>query len=241
MSRRKPRRLHRQVATVAIALVLWFALSGLLLNHARDFGFDQQPLPAALAQTLYGAHLPARLPAVNLADTWIVAVADTLYVGTDALSACPGGLRGALALGPFRAVACADAVHLLDDSGNRVERIGAAWGLNGDITALAQAGDGTLIVLTDHGALCADAEVTALSACTAPTATPALVTAELPAANRAALAQALAPPEVDIERLVHDLHSGRLFGPLARWVWDLFALTLLVLAGSGWWLLRKKH
>ena len=239
MSRRKPRRLHRQVATVAIALVLWFALSGLLLNHAHDFGFDRQLLPASLAQTLYGANLPERLPAVNLADTWVTVVADTLYVDADALSACPGGLRGALALGAFRAVACADAVHLLDDSGNRVERIGAAWGLNGDITALARAGDGTLVVITDQGALCADAEVTALSACAAPLSSPALTTAELPAANRTALAQALAPPDVDIEQLVHDLHSGRLFGPLARWLWDLFALTLLVLAGSGWWLLRK--
>lgn len=241
MSRRKPRRLHRQVATAAIALVLWFALSGLLLNHAHDFGFDQQPLPATLAQTLYGAHLPAHLPAVRLADTWLVVVADTLYVDTDALSACPGGLRGALELGAFRAVACADAVHLLDDSGNRVERIGAAWGLGSDILALGRAGDGNLVVVTGNGALCADADITALGACATPPAVSALATAELPAANRAELAQALAPPEVDIERLVHDLHSGRLFGPLARWLWDLFALTLLVLAGSGWWLLRKKH
>lgn len=239
MSRRQPRRIHRQIATVAIAVVLWFALSGLLLNHAHDFGFDARPLPAALADSLYGARLPAELPSVYLADTWITVVDGTLYVGTEALSACPGGLRGALSAGDFHVIACADAVHLLDQHGNRVERIGTAWGFNGDILALAAAEP--FAIITADGARCANTEVTTLSACTLTASTPPLATTELPAAHRAALAAALAPPDVDIERLVHDLHSGRLFGPLARWVWDLFALTLLLLAGSGWWLLRKRH
>ncbi|MFZ5757419.1 MAG: PepSY domain-containing protein [Pseudomonadota bacterium] len=238
MSRRKPRRIHRRIAGVAIALVLWFALTGLLLNHAHDLGFDRQPLPGNWTQRLYGTHLPDELSGVHLGEYWVVALGETLYAGTDAISACPGGLRGARLLGDYRVVACADAVHLLDADGNRVERIGAAWGIDGDILGLA--GTDHLLIATSTAGYCADTGITELKPCTRPDVLPVPALTPLPAENRAALAGALSPPSIDIERLVHDLHSGRLFGPLARWVWDLFALSLLVLAASGWLLLRRR-
>lgn len=40
------------------------------------------------------------------------------------------------------------------------------------------------------------------------------------------------------ERVILDLHSGRIFGPWGPWLMDAAAILLLFLAGSGvsiWW------
>ncbi|UJF20979.1 PepSY domain-containing protein [Shewanella sp. OMA3-2] len=43
------------------------------------------------------------------------------------------------------------------------------------------------------------------------------------------------------ERVILDLHSGRVFGPLAIWLWDIFALALLLVACSGVWIWLKQR
>lgn len=247
MSRRQYRRLHRRIATGALVLILWFSLSGMLLNHAHDLGFDEQALPSAVVLALYGEDLPEDLPAWRVGEAWVVALDDTLYYDNRAVGACPGGIRGAVApelAAVDVAVACSDAVHLLDRNGNRVDRIDASWGLSGEIVSLslsatAAPGIHRLAIADRDGTHCVNDTPGTLTPCTATRmpSTPVV----LPDSARSALATALQPPAIDFERLVHDLHSGRLFGPPARWVWDLFALALLALAGSGLALLLRRH
>ncbi|MFZ5724395.1 MAG: PepSY domain-containing protein [Pseudomonadota bacterium] len=238
-SRRRIRRWHRRIAGFAVAIVLWFALSGILLNHAQDLALDRTPLPDAWSRFFYGASLPETLHGYRLDERWAVVVDDTLHHGTRAIGACAGGLRGAARLGEWHALACTDVVHLVDRDGNPVERIDDSWGLDGAITAIAPASPSAIAIVTTGATRCLDATLGALQDCRAQ-ATP--VAAEpVPADARSALADSLAPPAADRERLLHDLHSGRLFGVSARWLWDLFALTLLVLAGSGLWLMRRRH
>jgi hypothetical protein len=43
------------------------------------------------------------------------------------------------------------------------------------------------------------------------------------------------------ERVMLDLHSGRLFGELTIWLWDLFALALLLVVSSGLWIWAKQR
>jgi hypothetical protein len=42
------------------------------------------------------------------------------------------------------------------------------------------------------------------------------------------------------QRVMLDLHSGRLFGSLTVWLWDLFALALLMVSLSGFWIWLKQ-
>jgi hypothetical protein len=42
------------------------------------------------------------------------------------------------------------------------------------------------------------------------------------------------------QRVMLDLHSGRLFGALTVWLWDLFALALLLVSLSGFWIWYKQ-
>lgn len=241
MSRRKPRRWHRRIAGFAVAVILWFALSGIVLNHAHDLALDHRPLPPALTRFFYARAMPSDLAGQRLQDHWFYALDNTLYRDANALGNCAAGVRGAADFGDWQAVACGDSVYVLDRDGGQVEHIDAAWGLSG-IRALATTGSGTtstLVIAADSGTSCVGIALDRLQPCRENTM-PATPT-RLPANVRVALAAALAPPDVDIERFVHDLHSGRLLGAAARWAWDLFAVALLALAASGWLLLRHKR
>ena len=44
-----------------------------------------------------------------------------------------------------------------------------------------------------------------------------------------------------LERVLLDLHSGRIFGEAGVWLVDAAALLFLLLAGSGLWLWGRRH
>ena len=244
-SRAKERSTHRRIAVAAVGVIFWFALSGLALNHATDFSLGDRPLPMGLVHIFYRADLPAVLAGQEIDGTWVTVVDGMLYHGMQRIAACRGGLRGTAATATLHAIACDDAVHLLTPTGEPFEIIDAAWGLPGRITAFGadiEAATGTnssrFVIVTTAGTRCLDRDITALADCRA---VPSINTTQrVPDAARTALARALGEQNVDVERFIHDLHSGRLFGTGARWLWDIFALALLALAGSGIVMLRRR-
>ncbi len=239
-AKRRARRLHRRIAAIAVAIVLWFALSGLVLNHAADINLHKRVLPASLANFFYGTVLPDVLDGRRLDGHWVTVFDDMLYYDARAVTPC-SKLLGVALFGELRAVACQDAVHILDNTGVLTERMDVAWGLHGEIRALAVqtfAAQGmSLVIATSKNTWCSDSALIGITPCAATIVT--TPTQRLDAAARAQLAQALAAPAVDVERFMNDLHSGRLFGTNARWAWDLFALVLLALAATGLRMLRK--
>lgn len=230
--RQGARHRHRRIALAAAALVTWFALSGLVLNHAADLALHERPLPETVSRLFYPRALPAGIPGYRAGSASFTALDGTLWQVTgDARAVGPcAALAGAAEYGGMRVAACRDAVYVLDSRGERIERIDAGWGLDSDVLAVDGAA-GELAIGTRRGAWCVDSSITALRACDRqPRAVPA---APLPGDAREALERAFTPPAIDVERFVHDLHSGRLFGSGARYAWDLFALALLALVASG--------
>lgn len=238
MSRRKERRWHRRIAGSAVAIILWFALSGIVLNHAHDLSLELVTLPDPLTRFFYTSELPVNLAGHELDGSWIVALDDTLYHGTTAVGACPG-LRGVARLGDWHAAACADVVYVIDRDGRRVEQIDGTWGLPADVLAIAAVTPSSLAISSHDATFCLDTSLATLQRCGMSVAGAAA--SPLPANIRGQFSDALAPPAVDLERFMHDLHGGRLFGSGARWLWDIFALALLVLAASGLWLMRRRR
>jgi uncharacterized iron-regulated membrane protein len=44
-----------------------------------------------------------------------------------------------------------------------------------------------------------------------------------------------------VERVILDLHSGRFFGKLGPWLFDIAALLLILLSLSGAWIWLKRR
>lgn len=231
------RRWHRRTGIAAALFVLLLALSGVVLNHPGLGGLDQRKVHSALLARWYGFELqaprsvyaagPRRLAWGN--GTWLL---DGRRVAEDA----PAPL-GMVQLGGHVYVATADALFEYGPDYVLVEKMSAAalpavplraLGTNGE-RLLVRAARG--IFATSDGLRweSAGAEQAAWS-------TPEQVSAAL----GAELAEHLVPG-ISLQRLLADVHSGRILGRRGPWIVDVLALSLAFLALTGSWLFARRR
>lgn len=225
---------HRRLGVVCAAVLLWLAATGLLLNHADDLDLSHHTLDARVLQWLY--RLPS--PSITGFDLTLHFISQVdrqqLYFDTRPLGTCRGTLVGAERLSKdMIAVICGEEIILLDENGELQERIHAAHGLPVPIAAAAVS-DGRLLLDTAGAAQVVDLGQL--------TFTPVAIipawrqTASTPPAVATTLARLAIGDELNGERVLRDLHSGRLLGAWGTWLLDGFAIAILVLSITGFWL-----
>ncbi len=224
---------HRRIGIAAALIVVWLALTGILLGHTDDLGLDQRHVSAARLLDWYGIPAPAVI-GYRAGDDWVMQAGERVYFNDRPLPGEFGPLAGAAVLGSERIAAAGGRLLVLTRTGDVVEVLGKAHGVPGTVRNIG-AQNGRLVVRTEQGDYAASGDL--------------LTWRRLPAAHRR-WAQALEVPDllrnrvaqdyrgrlVTLERLVLDMHSGRLFGRFGVLVFDLAAVAFVLLAASGLWL-----
>lgn len=211
-------RWHRRIALVICLWLVVLAVSGVVINHANDWGLDSRPLPAALQSWFYGIE-PATAQQVDCVSP------DLAPVDCRAVFA-------SLAVQGGRLLVSAQRLYLLDEDGALVEAVSAATLGLGQLQSVRAENDrvwlsdGRQIVASDSGLL-EPGELTPQQARALPD------TGWQRAAEGA--------EAISWERFVLDLHAARFLGPLAKGFNDLAAILILLLAISGVWLYFKKR
>ena len=213
--RKSVARWHRRFAIFISAWLVLLASSGLLINHANDWGLDSRPLASTLQRWVYGidvqgADLCEPLTREGIACEQLFARLQ-LPVGVLLL-----GVRD---------------LFLLDDSGQLVEKLSVRqFGLASLQAALREGSEIYLrgadkVVLTTPDLL----EGQVLNSAAA---------AELSGRNWQVAETS--PALITWERFLLDIHAARFLGPVASVFNDLMAVFILILAISGLWLYRAK-
>lgn len=209
-------RWHRRLAVVVGLWLLTLAITGVLINHAHDWGLDRSPLPASVQRTVYGVEPPD--------DFCHYAAA----VGPDChtIFAELRLLAGALLLSPSKA-------YLLDSQGRLVEAVAVAqMGVGELVAGLA---DGERVYLRgSRQTVETDPDLLEWQAADA-SAISGLDNAPWQARGGADVA------DLTWERLLLDLHAARFLGPAARLASDFLAGLILVLGLTGGWLYLVKR
>lgn len=142
--------------------------------------------------------------------------------------ACPRPVAVVAAVdAPLQLAACSDRIALLTAGGEIVDQLDTARGLPADITAVASDRDGFLL---QRGATTFRLDrdnFTVAALAGAP-------------AGIAWQSGATAGPDIHWERVLLDLHSGRLFGTTGVVIVDIAALLFVVLAISGIVMFRRR-
>ncbi len=233
-------RWHRRLGVLAALFVLLLAVTGLALNHSQGLRLDQQRLNPMLARLAYGWAEADTAMGLPLGERWLLAQGGQLFWadrdGPPAPTAL-GGCESLLAAVPqagLWAVLCADRLLLLTAQGELLDQLDTlrglppapqALGLLGDVLLLRHAG-GLLALNIDDLSLRPQASVAAVR--WAPGPRPQPLAASVPA-------------ELHWERLLLDLHSGRLLGSWGPWLMDAAALLFIALACSGLYLARRRR
>ncbi len=201
--RSRYRRGHRWAGGTLVAFVLFLSVTGIALNHSHDLGLDRRYVSWSWLLDAYGMGPPAAYPGM---------------VTLDALVAVGDGAN----------------VHVLLTGGELVESIDLGGALPGPIERLGRAGD--RVVLESDGLIFrSDADVSIFEpwrdASTSDIAWSAGVEPDAPGLE--ALQVAWRGRGVTVERVLLDLHSGRVFDLWGRVVLDIVAVGLILLSISG--------
>lgn len=232
---------HRRLGLATAVVVLFLAVSGLLLNHAHRLGLDKAQVQAGWLLTWYGVSGRHELVSYPVRAQWVSWTGSRLYIDGKLVMLTAEPPRGAAALGEqFLVVAFEDKLVMAAPSGEVVERVGRE-SLPGSPERIGVSDQGALVIGTAQGAFAADSELVAWRPATSEplwsSAQP--VPAEL---EQTLKTQSAAGPT--IERVLQDLHSGRFFGWWGPWLMDAAAIAFVLLAVTGiyyWWSRRPAH
>jgi hypothetical protein len=224
-------RWHRRTGLAAAIILVLVTVTGVFLNHTSELSLQKKFVGQAWLLSLYGIPEP-ELVSFELADTSITGdEKGQLYRGVTSLASCRGGLVGASVYAAGFIVACQQELLFFDEQGRLAEKVSAIYGLPTPVEQLGKCAE-TLCIRTPKRMFELDIEQLSF----VPVAGVRPVWSEpiqLLGPVREAIYAASREQGLSWERVMLDVHSGRLFGTLGVWVVDAAAIVLLFLALSG--------
>jgi hypothetical protein len=236
------RRVHRWFGLAALVFVLLLSTTGIALNHTSAWHLDDTYVGWPWLLDAYGIDAPP--PTASFADGEHRAtlLGGRLYVDGRELARGIETLAGVAVTGEWVAVAAGREVFLLAESGDLVERIDPGAALPAPIAALGLA-DGRLALRSGSALLRFDESLlnVEMAAGLQDDAVRWSAPSTVPPDKLAHLQDLYRGRGITVERLLADLHSGRLFTRFGPLLMDLVAVLLIGLSITGlvMWLRHK--
>ena len=212
-----------------MAFLVLIALTGLVLNHADDLGLTQTPAASWLVG-LYGVELPPVDSAFNAGDVQFATSAATLFANGEEVAKGIGRLTGAVGVSGVTVAATEDEIFVTDPMGALIERYVA------DV-AIRQIGSSDQRIFIADGATISEFDAQAMNLVAIDDALAPHIRWSRPVAPNVEQARqiglAMLGQALNWERVLLDIHSGRILPGLGRWLADLTALALLYMCGTG--------
>jgi len=220
---------HRRVAIVAAVAAIWFAATGIVLNHSDDLKLGERYVRASWAVQWYGFAAPEMVVSYRAGDHWVVQLGERLYVDEHALGEYAA--RSATLIAGNIAILAEDRILVVSPTGRLVESLDRTAGIPSDVTALGASGN-RLLARSNQGVFAADENLLKWEAYAA---------SQVQWPSPAVAPDALIEKQVadyrgrflSWERMLRDLHGGRIFGRVGVVLLDILALALLVIAVTG--------
>ena len=231
---------HRYIGIAAAVFVIVLTVTGLLLNHTDELKLDSDYIQSDLLLDWYGINAPGELTGFTSGPVSITAVNDQVFWGNEKLSHVSVPLAGLLVYRDLVVIAAGGGLSLYTTGGELIEKLEHVAGVPADILDIGITAQGLLAVNTAQGIYLTDDSMLEWRRAARPEvlwseATP------VPAEFKAALQTAYRGSGLPVERVLLDLHSGRILGRAGVYLVDAAAILFLLLAMSGVWLWARRR
>lgn len=228
------RRSHRWLGIAAALFVLLLSVTGIALNHSSDWRLDRRYVSWDWAIDALGVHTPE--PSVSFADNGhrVTQIGERTYFDACEIGSGMESLGGLVMLDTLFAIASGESVILLTADGELVQRFDVSAELPGTIERIGRA-DGRPVLESGGDYFIGDADATAFDAWPdGAEATVAWSSPSEPSRRRiAVLKEHYRGRGLTVERLLIEIHSGRILAAAAPLVLDVVAAGLILLSISG--------
>lgn len=226
---------HRYIGISAALLVTILASTGLMLNHTEKLHLDSHYVSNNWLLDRYGIHAPNNIHSYQLQDHWLSQWGERLFFGQIDIGETRENLQGALFYNDMLVVALKNEIWLLTPGGELIEKLDRTENIPTGINNIGITNQHQVAVMAAQGVYTADRDLLTW------VATPNAVTVwahskNLPAPLYHHLAEKYRGHGLSLERVILDLHSGRIFGRYGIYVMDTAAILMLFLAFSGSWI-----
>lgn len=228
------RRAHRWFGLAALLFVLFLSVTGIALNHTSAWQLDERYVSWSWLLDVYGIEAPAPAASFAAGDHRATLLGGRLYVDGRELARGIEALAGVVVTGDFVVVASEEDAFLLTATGELVERMSLRDTLAATIGAVGIA-DGRVVLRSGDAIFRFDEQLVTPEPWIAD-AYPGVrwSTSTPPAPGQlAAIEDMYRGRGVTVERLLEDLHSGRIFTRFGPFVMDVIAVLLILLSLTG--------
>ena len=226
---------HRHMGIISALFVILLSGTGLVLNHTEDLALDSRHVQSVLLLDWYGIKAPESMPGYRVGSSTISEVGTQIYWGTTPVSRLSPPLVGAVVAHDMIIIGAGGQLVLFTPDGELIERLDEASGTPAGIQSLGINAGGNLVVGTARGILQADSSILKWRESTDVPISWSVPVQPAPELHTA-LQQAYRGTGLTLERVLLDIHTGRILGSRGIYLVDAAALLFLVLAVSGVWL-----
>lgn len=229
------------MGVVSALFVILLALSGIILQHSPALGLDNRFLGPGLLSGLYGIEAPDITLSYGADGHHVSLIGDAIYFNADRVPGNYAGLAGMAAADFGYLVATDQELLLLTATGELIEVLDSAVGVPDGIAALGTDGAGQSYLRQAGRVLRVDVDALTWSPAAAAAPIDWNARADLPPALSAQVGDDYARSLLSWERLLLDLHSGRILGGIGVVLVDLMALLFLLMAVTGVWIWTRRR
>lgn len=242
-------RWHRRIGLTIAFIVVFLAITGLLLNHSLGLTLNKKIIHTHWLMNWYG--LETTDPTgYHLKNQWLVHNGtNSLFLNSQFIARCNAPLMGAVSTdavslltdssshspkeNPLYLALCQDELLIFSSEGELIETLTTLTGLPEDTEKLQvvdsqvylRSGAATLLLNIDSLELTPSKHY--IDQWSQPSTPPtAIVTAVQASPDR---------PGITLETIILDLHSGRFFGDIGVWIIDFIGLLICLMAITGIW------
>ena len=231
---------HRYIGLAAAVFVITLAVTGLALNHTEELGLDSNYVKSGTLLNWYGVQAPEKITSYQVDTHTISAVGEHIYWDTTRIPQIPSPLIGVVHYADLVVVGIEGRLLLFTPDGELVEQLGGAAGVPAGMQALGVTPDYRLAIHAAHGFYQTNEDFLEWKETDHLEATWNRPT-NPPEDLRLALQSAYRGSGLSLERIMLDLHSGRILGSWGIYLVDAAAILFLLLACSGVWLWSRRR
>ena len=244
MTKRKPVKFsaflwHRRIGLMALILVIILAITGIMLNHTEKFRLDETYVSNSWLLSWYGIKAENEPTSYRVKDHVISAWQEQLFFNNTAITRLEQNIHGAIDAEQFIVVALDNEIILLSYEGELIERVSTSISFS-NIQRLGKKYNRPVIETSEPLYYMADEHILDWDVIS----NEDIKWAEqytLDDNEREKLLIAFRGHGLKLERVILDLHSGRVFGEFGVYLMDAAAIALLWLSLSGLWVWNSRR
>lgn len=226
---------HPKIGVFAILFVIILVITGIALNHTQELNLNKRYIQSDWLLDFYKIK-PAHDPvAFKSGKTWVTQFGERIYFNNIEIADNVSNLIGITHANSMFVVAYDDQVALFTGSGEHIEQLTSAQGVPAGMKAIGVNNQDDVVIKTEHSYYKVNLdeldwhEFHNLEASWS-------MSSVLPEQLKTELMNEYRGKGLSVERVLLDLHSGRILGKGGVYIVDTIAILLLFLSLSGIWM-----